>query len=247
MICPLLRRSSAACASEGQYGRAKAGSPRKRGSGFLHISEAVPGKGPRRYETCSFLPTGRGVGDLRAWQSLRKRKGAKSLNEKVYKSARELRSAIDRYFGSICYREPVTRTEPVLEDRAFIRNGERIVMQCPALDKYGHTQTAVVPVMRGKKPLMREVWIRPPCLPELLEAVGLTEKQWQALSVSEEFARTCARAGARIEIYNIQRLDSSAANGAKFHLERKFGWDEKAGGTTETEIELPEDITQWRR
>ena len=247
MICPLLRRSSAACASEGQYGRAKAGSPRKRGSGFLHISEAVPGEGPRRYEPCFFLPTGRGVGDLRAWQSLRKRKGAKSLNEKVYKSARELRSAIDRYFTSICYREPVTRTEPVLEDREFIKNGERIVMQCPALDRYGHTQTAVVPVMRGKKPLMREVWIRPPCMPELLGALGLDEKQWSAMRTSDEFARTCARAGARIEIYNIQRLDSSAANGAKFHLERKFGWDEKAGGTTETEIELPEEIAQWRR
>ena len=82
---------------------------------------------------------------------------------------------------------------------------------------------------------------------ELLGALGLDEKQWDAMRTSEEFAKTCARAGARIEIYNIQRLDSSAANGAKFHLERKFGWDEKAGGTTETEIELPEEIAQWRR
>lgn len=247
MICPLLRRSSAACASEGQYGRAKAGSPRKRGPAFLHISEAVPGEGPRRYEPCYFLPLGAELGTSAPGRASEKRKGAKSLNEKVYKSARELRSAIDRYFASICYREPVTRTEPVLEDREFIRNGERIVMQCPALDKYGHTQTAVVPVMRGKKPLMREVWIRPPCMPELLGALGLDEKQWDAMRTSEEFAKTCARAGARIEIYNIQRLDSSAANGAKFHLERKFGWDEKTSGTTETEIELPEEIAQWRR
>ena len=247
MICPMLRRSSAACASEGQYGRAKAGSPRKRGSGFLHISEAVPGEGPRRYEPCYFLPLGAELGTSAPGRASEKRKGAKSLNEKVYKSARELRSAIDRYFASICYREPVTRTEPVLEDREFIRNGERIVMQCPVLDKYGHTQTAVVPVMRGKKPLMREVWIRPPCMPELLGALGLDEKQWDAMRTSEEFAKTCARAGARIEIYNIQRLDSSAANGAKFHLERKFGWDEKTSGTTETEIELPEEIAQWRR
>lgn len=217
------------------------------GPAFLHISEAVPGKGPRRYESCSFLPLGAELGTSAPGRASEKRKGAKSLNEKVYKSARELRSAIDRYFASICYREPVTRTEPVLEDREFIRNGERIVMQCPALDKYGHTQTAVVPVMRGKKPLMREVWIRPPCIPELLGALGLDEKQWSAMRTSEEFAKTCARAGARIEIYNIQRLDSAAANGAKFHLERKFGWDEKTSGTTETEIELPEEIAQWRR
>lgn len=194
----------------------------------------------------SFL-LGAELGTSAPGRASEKRKGAKSLNEKVYKSARELRSAIDRYFASICYREPVTRTEPVLEDREFIRNGERVVMQCPALDKYGHTQTAVVPVMRGKKPLMREVWIRPPCMPELLGALGLDEKQWDAMRTSEEFAKTCARAGARIEIYNIQRLDSSAANGAKFHLERKFGWDEKTSGTTETEIELPEEIAQWRR
>ena len=217
------------------------------GPAFLHISEAVPGEGPRQYEPCSFLPLGAELGTSAPGRASEKRKGAKSLNEKVYKSARELRSAIDRYFASICYREPVTRTEPVLEDREFIRNGERIVMQCPALDKYGHTQTAVVPVMRGKKPLMREVWIRPPCMPELLGALGLDEKQWDAMRTSEEFAKTCARAGARIEIYNIQRLDSSAANGAKFHLERKFGWDEKTSGTTETEIELPEEIAQWRR
>lgn len=217
------------------------------GPAFLHISEAVPGEGPRRYEPCYFLPLGAELGTSAPGRASEKRKGAKSLNEKVYKSARELRSAIDRYFASICYREPVTRTEPVLEDREFIRNGERIVMQCPALDKYGHTQTAVVPVMRGKKPLMREVWIRPPCMPELLGALGLDEKQWDAMRTSEEFAKTCARAGARIEIYNIQRLDSSAANGAKFHLERKFGWDEKTSGTTETEIELPEEIAQWRR
>lgn len=217
------------------------------GPAFLHISEAVPGEGQRRYEPCYFLPLGAELGTSAPGRASEKRKGAKSLNEKVYKSARELRSAIDRYFASICYREPVTRTEPVLEDREFIRNGERIVMQCPALDKYGHTQTAVVPVMRGKKPLMREVWIRPPCMPELLGALGLDEKQWDAMRTSEEFAKTCARAGARIEIYNIQRLDSSAANGAKFHLERKFGWDEKTSGTTETEIELPEEIAQWRR
>lgn len=248
MICPLLRRSSAACASEGQYGRAKAGSPRKRGSGFFCIFRRLCRAKARggTSHVLSFL-LGAELGTSAPGRASEKRKGAKNLNEKVYKSARELRSAIDRYFASICYREPVTRTEPVLEDREFIKNGERIVMQCPALDKYGHTQTAVVPVMRGKKPLMREVWIRPPCMPELLGALGLDEKQWDAMRTSEEFARTCARAGARIEIYNIQRLDSSAANGAKFHLERKFGWDEKTSGTTETEIELPEEIAQWRR
>lgn len=164
----------------------------------------------------------------------------------MYKSARELRSAIDRYFGSICYREPVTRMEPVLEDREFIKNGERIVMQCPALDKYGHTQTAVVPVMRGKKPLMREVWIRPPCMPELLGALGLDEKQWDAMRTSEEFAKTCARAGARIEIYNIQRLDSSAANGAKFHLERRFGWNEADSAKYEgVRVAMSEDAEDY--
>ena len=197
MICTLLRRSSAACASEGRYGRAKAGSPRKRGPAFLHISEAVPGEGPRRYEPCYFLPLGAELGTSAPGRASEKRKGAKSLNEKVYKSARELRSAIDRYFASICYREPVTRTEPVLEDREFIRNGERIVMQCPALDKYGHTQTAVVPVMRGKNPLMREVWIRPPCMPELLGALGLDEKQY---SVSIPLGATINMAGAAITI-----------------------------------------------
>lgn len=120
-------------------------------------------------------------------------------------------------------------------------------MQCPALDRYGHTQMAVVPVMRGKKPLMREVWIRPPCMPELLGALGLDEKQWDAMRTSEEFARTCARAGARIEIYNIQRLDSSAANGAKFHLERRFGWDEAKDGGTEVAFELPEGVAGWEK
>lgn len=52
------------------------------GPAFLHISEAVPGEGPRQYESCSFLPTGRGVGDLRAWQSFRKTKGGEEPERK---------------------------------------------------------------------------------------------------------------------------------------------------------------------
>lgn len=213
---------------------------------FLHISEAVPGEGPDGMSHVLSFLLGAELGTSAPGRVSEKRKGAKSLNEKVYKSARELRSAIDRYFASICYREPVTRTEPVLEDREFIKNGERIVMQCPALDKYGHTQTAVVPVMRGKKPLMREVWTRPPCMPELLGALGLDEKQWDAMRTSEEFAKTCARAGARIEIYNIQRLDSSAANGAKFHLERRFGWSEADSAKHEgVRVAMSEDAEDY--
>ena len=52
------------------------------GPAFLHISEAVPGECPRQYEPCSFLPTGRGVGDLRAWQSFRKTKGGEEPERK---------------------------------------------------------------------------------------------------------------------------------------------------------------------
>lgn len=155
------------------------------------------------------------------------------MGEKEYKSARELRSAIDRYFASICYREAVTRTVTVTEDREFIKNGERVVMQVPALDKYGHVQTAQEPVLHGKKPLMREVWTRPPCLPELLEALRISRETWQELRESEAFGAVCARAEGRIEIFNIQRLDSSNANGAKFHLERRFGWNEKDSARSE--------------
>ena len=100
--------------------------------------------------------------------------------------------------------------------------------------------------MRGKKPLMREVWTRPPCMPELLGALGLDEKQWDAMRTSEEFAKTCARAGARIEIYNIQRLDSSAANGAKFHLERRFGWNEADSAKHEgVRVAMSEDAEDY--
>ena len=77
------------------------------------------------------------------------------MTEKTYTTARELRSAIDRYFASICYTEPVTRQVPVTEDREFVRNGERVTMTVPVLDKYGHQLMAIEPVMRGRKPLMR--------------------------------------------------------------------------------------------
>ena len=155
------------------------------------------------------------------------------MGEKEYKSARELRSAIDRYFAAICYREAATRTVTVTEDREFIKNGERVVMQVPALDKYGHVQKVEEPVMHGKKPLMREVWTRPPCLPELLDALRISRETWQDMRRNKAFAAVCARAEGRIEIYNIQRLDSSNANGAKFHLERKFGWSEKDSAASE--------------
>nr|DAH28362.1 MAG TPA: hypothetical protein [Caudoviricetes sp.] len=54
MICPLLRRSSAACASEGQYGRAKAGSPRKRGSGFFAYFGGCAGRRPEAVRVMFF-------------------------------------------------------------------------------------------------------------------------------------------------------------------------------------------------
>ena len=166
---------------------------------------------------------------------------------KNYRTGRELRAAADRYFASICYKEPVMHEVPVLEDREFVRNGERVVMQCPALDKYGHQLMAVEPVMRGRKPLMREVWLRPPCMPELLEYLGLDAAAWRTLSGSEEFASACAHAGGRIEIYNIQRLDSSAANGAKFHLERKFGWGENEERDAGVDLVLPEEADKWAK
>ena len=213
---------------------------------MLFDPEAVPGASPNGIGRV-LPPTGRGDwGPPRLAEPLEER-GARCLNEKTYKSERELRSAVDRYFAAICYREPVTRMVPVLEDREFIKNGERIVMQCPALDKYGHTQMAVETVMRGKKPLMREVWTRPPCLPELLAALGVDEKRWAQMCASEELGKACARAGARIEIYNIQRLDSSNANGAKFHLERRFGWDEAKDGGTDVAFELPEGVARWEK
>ena len=180
---------------------------------LLFDPEAVPGASPNGIGHVFTSYWARRLGTSASGRASG-RKGARCLNEKTYKSERELRSAVDRYFAAICYREPVTRMVPVLEDREFIKNGERIVMQCPALDKYGHTQMAVETVMRGKKPLMREVWTRPPCLPEL---------------------------------YNIQRLDSSNANGAKFHLERRFGWDEAKDGGTDVAFELPEGVAGWEK
>ncbi len=213
---------------------------------LLFDPEAVPGASPNGIGHVFTSYWARRLGTSASGRASG-RKGAKCLNEKTYKSERELRSAVDRYFAAICYREPVTRMVPVLEDREFIKNGERIVMQCPALDKYGHQQMAVETVMRGKKPLMREVWTRPPCLPEMLAALGVDEKRWAQMCASEELGKACARAGARIEIYNIQRLDSSNANGAKFHLERRFGWDEAKDGGVEVAFELPEGVAGWEK
>lgn len=169
------------------------------------------------------------------------------MTEKTYTTAKELRSAIDRYFASIRYTEPVTRLVPVTEDREFIRNGERVTMTVPVLDKYGHQLMAIEPVMRGKKPLLREVWVRPPCMPDLLEALRVSEASWRAMRGTDALAATCAYAGGRIEIYNIQRLDSPTANGAKFHLERKFGWGENEELDEGVELVLPEEADKWAK
>ena len=108
---------------------------------MLFDPEAVPGASPNGIGHVFTSYWARRLGTSASGRASG-RKGAECLNEKIYKSERELRSAVDRYFATICYREPVTRMVPVLEDREFIKNGERIVMQCPALDKYGHQPTA---------------------------------------------------------------------------------------------------------
>lgn len=169
------------------------------------------------------------------------------MSEKTYPSAKALRAAIDRYFRGICYREAVTHEVPVLEDREFTRNGERVILQVPVLDKYGHALMSVEPVMQGKKPLMREVWVRPPCLPELLDSIGVSRETWARMCATPALEGECARAGGRIEIYNIQRLDSSNANGAKFHLERKFGWGENEDSRNSVSVELPKEVEAWAR
>lgn len=169
------------------------------------------------------------------------------MQEKTYPSAKALRTAVDRYFRSICYRETVTREVPVLEDREFVRNGERVTLQVPVLDKYGHVLMSVEPVMRGKKALTREVWVRPPSLPDLLESIGVSRDTWARMCATPALADECARAGGRIEIYNIQRLDSTNANGAKFHLERKFGWGENEEDRKSIRVELPKEIEAWAK
>lgn len=167
------------------------------------------------------------------------------MTEKTYATARALHTAVERYFNSICYREPVTHEVPVLEDREFVRGGERVTLQVPVLDKYGHALMSVEPVTRGGKPMMREVWTRPPCLPDLLASIGVSRETWTRMCATPALERECARAGGRIEIYNIQRLDSSSANGAKFHLERKFGWSENADIGQSVAFELPKELEAW--
>lgn len=167
------------------------------------------------------------------------------MSEKTYATARALHTAVERYFNSICYREPVTHEMPVLEDREFVRGGERVTLQVPVLDKYGHALMSVEPVMRGGKPLMREVWTRPPSLPDLLDCIGVSRETWARMSATPALERECARAGGRIEIYNIQRLDSGNANGAKFHLERKFGWGENEDSRSSVSVELPKELEAW--
>lgn len=136
---------------------------------------------------------------------------------------------------------------PVLEDRVVTRDGTDVLIKTPALDRYGHPLLSAEPVMRGKKTLTREVWVQAPCLPEMLDFLKVSEKTWAELMRAEGFADVCERAKRRIEIFNVQRLDSNRATGAKFALERKFGWREDTNDGVNVAVEMPKELDEWAR
>lgn len=140
---------------------------------------------------------------------------------KKYKTARALERAVDGYFASISYDEPIfTRGEPVM------RYDEKQGADVPVLDSYGHRVYKEQPVMTADgEQMTRTIWVETPSIDAMCLAIGIFPENWEEFEKQESFSGVTARARGRILAYMQERLDSGkGTNGAKFRLECMHGW-----------------------
>lgn len=148
-----------------------------------------------------------------------------------YKTARALERAIENYFGSISYDEPV-----------FVRGAEKTrwdesqQAEVPVLDSYGHKIYEQKPLLlKDGTQAIRTVWIETPSIEAMCLHLGISTTTWTAYEKTEEFLGATSRARGRILAYLQERLDSGkGTNGAKFRLACMHGWKENEIGAAQS-------------
>lgn len=143
---------------------------------------------------------------------------------KAYTAA-QLERAIEAYFNSISYEEPVEKRVPALDE-----NGNT------QLDDKGHIVYKFEQIKtKDGNPATVTRWIEPPGIMSLCLYLGIDSTTFERYgkspgedSESERFRRTITRARGRVEAYLSTQLENGkAARGAIFNLQQNFGWKDR--------------------
>ncbi len=164
-------------------------------------------------------------------------------------TAKAFESAVDAYFASISYSEPVQRREPVLEDDGT-----------PKLDRYGHEVWRYLPIVTadGEAATVTR-WTKPPSMAALCLHLGIDAATFSRYAStpgddpeSVRFRNAAMRARGRVEAYLTERLeDGKASRGAIFSLQHNFGWKERQeislDESTRKAVSQPKTMTMAER
>lgn len=149
-----------------------------------------------------------------------------------FESPRQFERLVGKYFDSI------RRVEPALEKRLVYAKDERGQPLMDAeggliteKDEYGHDRMRWEAVKTADGKLARrEVWLEPPSVTGLCNALGISRETWREYAGKEGFAEVITAARQRIEAYLQTRMieDGKAARGAMFSLQYNFGWKNRS-------------------
>lgn len=149
-----------------------------------------------------------------------------------FASPRQFERLVGKYFDSI------RRVEPALEKRLVYAKDERGRPLLDAeggliteKDEYGHDRMRWEAVKTADGRLARrEVWLEPPSVTGLCNALGISRETWREYAGKEGFAEVITAARQRIEAYLQTRMieDGKAARGAMFSLQYNFGWKNRS-------------------
>lgn len=133
---------------------------------------------------------------------------------KTYRSAKALEEAVDAYFASISYPEPVLVTTPTgeLDDQGRPKFAHRMLTD--KLDGTG-------------KPVTVTRYMTPPSMAGLCRALKISKQTWSKYGGDEKLGPVVEDARGRMEAYWVSLLPGKGAQGAKFALTCCYGWTEK--------------------
>ena len=133
---------------------------------------------------------------------------------RIYKTAKALRAAVERYFRFITYeRDVVIYRREMGEDE----EGNTIVKEIPEIltDSKGN-------------PVKETVYREGPSVAALRLFIGVSKSTWAGYDDSEEMKPVVAETRDRMEAYLVGLLNTkSSTHGVEFNLKNNYGWKDK--------------------
>lgn len=152
-------------------------------------------------------------------------------------TAAGLKKAVEDYFASICYVEPVVRQVPVV-----LKTDEQTGAIFYQTDSYGHMMYRDEPVcdLMGRQ-MQQLVYVTPPSIYGLCLKLGIDRATFdrygkaepkdptdpKQVREAEEFCNVVAQARGRICAYLEAATEGKGGKGAQFKLERIYGMTPK--------------------